>query len=68
MLAMHQNIQNKLRKEIHDVLGDHDGDIDEIHIQKFKYLDMIIRETIRMYPIAPLMVRKTTGQIKLGIY
>ncbi|KAF7998237.1 hypothetical protein HCN44_009635 [Aphidius gifuensis] len=66
MLAIHQNIQDKLRKEIYDILGDDDDDdIDEIHIQKFKYLDMIIRETIRMYPIAPLMVRKTTGEIKL---
>ncbi|XP_033225974.1 cytochrome P450 4C1-like [Belonocnema kinseyi] len=64
MLAMHSKVQKKVRKELFDVLGD--KDVKAELLPDLRYLDLVIRETLRLYPIAPLMVRKITGDIKLG--
>ncbi|XP_043278375.1 cytochrome P450 4c3-like isoform X2 [Venturia canescens] len=63
MLGMHPAVQEKVRNEVNAVLGDEA--IDEDHIPKLKYLEMVIRETIRLFPIAPLMVRQLKGDIVL---
>lgn len=36
------------------------------HLPELKYTEMVIKETLRLYPIAPMMVRQTTGDIDLG--
>lgn len=56
--------QDKVRDEIKEVLGDDDLQID--HLSELKYTEMVIKETLRLYPIAPMMVRQTTGDIDLG--
>lgn len=57
-------LQNKVRDEIREVLGDENLEFD--HLPKLKYTELVIKETLRLYPIAPMMVRETTGDIKLG--
>ncbi|XP_015117288.1 cytochrome P450 4c3 isoform X2 [Diachasma alloeum] len=64
MLAMHPEVQKKVREEVDEVLGESE-DVREEHLSKLRYLEMVIRETLRLFPIAPLMVRKTTGRIEL---
>ncbi|XP_011315413.1 cytochrome P450 4C1 isoform X2 [Fopius arisanus] len=64
MLAMHPGIQEKVREEVVEVLGGSE-DVEEVHLSDFKYLERVIRETLRLFPIAPLMVRRTTGVIEL---
>ncbi|XP_058808693.1 cytochrome P450 4C1-like [Phymastichus coffea] len=62
-LAMNQEIQDKLREEIKKVIGDENVRIE--HLPELKYMEMVIKETLRLYPIAPMMVRQVTGDIDL---
>ncbi|XP_063983081.1 cytochrome P450 4C1-like [Diachasmimorpha longicaudata] len=64
MLAMHPEVQKKVREEVEEILGESE-DVQEEHLSSLGYLEMVIRETLRLFPIAPLMVRKTTGRIQL---
>ncbi|EZA52300.1 Cytochrome P450 3A6 [Ooceraea biroi] len=63
MLAMHPEIQDTLRKEISTLDNE---TINSSCLLRMRYLHMVIKETLRLFPIAPLMVRELTGDIKLG--
>lgn len=64
MLGGHRSVQDKARTEVDDVLGD--GEINAEHLSRLKYIEMVIKETLRLFPIAPLMVRQLSGELKLG--
>ncbi|KYN22899.1 putative cytochrome P450 6a13 [Trachymyrmex cornetzi] len=55
-LALNQEIQDKTRREIHNAIGD--GKLTYDAVQEMKYLDMVILETLRKYPPAPLFARR----------
>ncbi|KAL6424953.1 hypothetical protein ACFW04_009350 [Cataglyphis niger] len=59
-LALHPEIQNKLRKEILQALVKFDGKITYEMIMSLPYLDMVFFETLRMYPPAEYLQRTTT--------
>nr|QTM97422.1 Cytochrome P450 [Sitophilus oryzae] len=56
-LAQNQDIQNKLRKEIEDVLLVHDGKVTYEAVMEMKYLDMVVNEAMRKYPPVPVISR-----------
>ncbi|XP_021957568.2 cytochrome P450 6a2 [Folsomia candida] len=60
-LALHPEIQDKLRKEVEAVLDENDGDFTYDSIHRMTYLDMVINETLRFYPPAP-MTNRTCSQ------
>ncbi|XP_075166832.1 cytochrome P450 6g1-like [Haematobia irritans] len=58
-LAKHPDIQEKLKKEIHMVLKEENSSqISPEAINKIDYLEMIINETLRLYPVSPILERK----------
>ncbi|XP_037815470.1 probable cytochrome P450 6a13 [Lucilia sericata] len=59
-LALNQEVQNKLRKEILDVLAQHDNQITYESLKEMKYLDMVVSETLRKYSVVPHLVRTCT--------
>ncbi|XP_056638463.1 probable cytochrome P450 6a13 [Diorhabda sublineata] len=64
-LAMNQDIQEKLRKEILEVLKKYDGDITYEGVQEMQYLDQALQETLRKYPPIPLLPRICTKTYKI---
>ncbi|KAI4456042.1 cytochrome p450 [Holotrichia oblita] len=64
-LASHLNIQAKLREEIRRVLKKHNGEITYDAIQEMKYMEQVINETMRLYPIAPAIGRVCTQDYKM---
>ncbi|XP_011297741.1 cytochrome P450 4C1 isoform X2 [Fopius arisanus] len=64
MIAMHPEAQRKIRKEILQVMRNET--INEPETKRLNYLDLVIRETIRLFPVGPVLPRKTTDEIKLS--
>lgn len=58
-LALNPDIQQRLRTEIQDGLRDNKG-ISYDLLFELEYLDMVVKETLRKYPIIPAMLRKCT--------
>ncbi|XP_068081149.1 cytochrome P450 9e2 [Anabrus simplex] len=56
MLATHEDVQRKLQQEVDEMLGD-DHQLTYEKVQKMKYLDMVISESLRFYPPAPFLDR-----------
>lgn len=66
MLAMHQNIQNRVLTEIKQNLSSKDSSIEYEDLPKYVYLEMVIKETMRLIPIAPIFARICEGYVKLS--
>uniref|UniRef100_A0A0C9R7N8 CYP4C1_13 protein n=1 Tax=Fopius arisanus TaxID=64838 RepID=A0A0C9R7N8_9HYME len=64
MIAMHPEVQRKAREEVLAVFKNET--INEPETKQLHYVDMVIRETIRLFPVGPILPRKTTGDIKLS--
>ncbi|KAF5275809.1 hypothetical protein FQA39_LY06669 [Lamprigera yunnana] len=56
-LSVNPDIQHKLRDEINREIEKHDGITYEA-VQDMKYLQMVISETLRKYPLTPLLARE----------
>ncbi|CAG8550601.1 15572_t:CDS:10, partial [Cetraspora pellucida] len=54
LLAIHKDVQEKARKEVLNILGDNLTPSTEQHTS-LKYLNMIIRENLRLYPPAGIL-------------
>ncbi|KAF7278759.1 hypothetical protein GWI33_007992 [Rhynchophorus ferrugineus] len=59
-LALNQDIQDKLRKEILDISEENDGNITYDVIKQMKYLDMVICEVLRKWPPFVIIGRECT--------
>ncbi|GJQ69785.1 Cyp6g1 [Trypoxylus dichotomus] len=63
-LAKHEECQDKLRKEIENIMSKHET-ITTDALKEMDYLEMIIRETLRMYPVLPFLDRKVAKDYKI---
>ncbi|XP_050514503.1 cytochrome P450 6a2-like [Diabrotica virgifera virgifera] len=59
-LAQNQDIQDRLRAEILDVLEKHDGELTYEALKEMEYLEQTILETLRKYPPIPILPRVCT--------
>lgn len=59
-LALNRDIQERLRQEIIDSLAENNGTFTYDSVSQMKYLEMVVSETMRMYPPANLLTRKCT--------
>ncbi|KAI4456047.1 cytochrome p450 [Holotrichia oblita] len=59
-LACNYDIQDKLREEIFDVLYEYNGEITYEALHEMKYMDQVINETLRKYPVVSMILRKCT--------
>ncbi|XP_070493750.1 probable cytochrome P450 6a13 [Chironomus tepperi] len=64
-LALNQDIQDRLRDEIEEVLAKHNGEVTYDAISEMKYLDMVLSETLRRYPVIDTHLRKCVKDYKI---
>ncbi|XP_049824786.1 probable cytochrome P450 6a23 isoform X2 [Aethina tumida] len=64
-LAHRQEIQDRLRKEIREVLNKYNQEINYESIQEMKYLSQVLDETLRLYPLVPTLTRRCTQNYKI---
>ncbi|XP_067952041.1 cholesterol 24-hydroxylase-like [Watersipora subatra] len=66
-LGRHPNILQRLREELSVVVGDEEY-LTYDHIHRLRYMDMVIRESMRLYPTAPSTFRKLNRSCDIGGY
>ncbi|XP_065214692.1 probable cytochrome P450 6a20 isoform X2 [Planococcus citri] len=64
-LTQHPDIQNKLREEILSTLESNNGEMTYEMMRKLPYLEMVIAETLRKYPLGPILLRLCTENYKI---
>ncbi|XP_078043390.1 methyl farnesoate epoxidase-like [Augochlora pura] len=66
-MVMHQDVQRKLQKEIDSAIPS-DKHPDIADRLKFPYGEAVINETLRMWPLFPLLPRRAVCDTQLGDY
>ncbi|XP_067005237.2 probable cytochrome P450 6a13 [Anabrus simplex] len=59
-LALHPEIQSRLREEVDAVLKENEGNLTYDALQQMQYLDQVISETLRKYPPGDIIIRICT--------
>ncbi|EZA47525.1 Cytochrome P450 9e2 [Ooceraea biroi] len=64
-IAVNPDVQTKLRAEIEDVLKQNNGKPTYESINSMKYLDAVVTETMRLYPLASFLDRVCTEDFEM---
>ncbi|XP_046962446.1 cytochrome P450 4C1-like [Vanessa cardui] len=67
-LANEPEIQDKIYEEISEIFGDSDRAVTTEDLNQMKYLECCIKESLRLYPSAPLIARYVQKETVLGGY
>ncbi|XP_049869844.1 cytochrome P450 4c21-like [Pectinophora gossypiella] len=65
MLAKHQEVQEKVFKELQQVFGGSTRLVTAEDLGKMKYLEAVIKESLRLYPPVPILARELQKDIML---
>uniref|UniRef100_A0A182VYA7 Cytochrome P450 n=1 Tax=Anopheles minimus TaxID=112268 RepID=A0A182VYA7_9DIPT len=66
LLAMHPDVQDRVFEEIHSIYGDSSLNITYETISAQNYLEQVIKEAMRLFPVAPIIGRETIESVQLG--
>ena len=66
LLAMNPEAQEKVVEEAKDVVGSEDNEVDETKMDELKYLETVIKEAMRLFPVALLQPRTVKAEVQLG--
>lgn len=59
-------LKDKVYDEIYQVMGDGDQTVTIEDTVKFVYLEQCIRETLRLYPVGPIILRRLLDDVKIS--
>lgn len=65
MLAMHPEVQEKLYRELVDVLGRDYDFADKKLLANCEYLDQVTRENLRLFPVVPVVSRQVSENFEI---
>uniref|UniRef100_A0A2S2Q055 Cytochrome p450 n=1 Tax=Sipha flava TaxID=143950 RepID=A0A2S2Q055_9HEMI len=65
LLAIQPDIQDKVYDEIYSIMGDGDESITIEDTNKLVYLEQVIKETLRLFPVAPMFLRVLQDDVKI---
>ncbi|XP_003534174.2 uncharacterized protein [Glycine max] len=60
-LLRHQSVMKRLQDELENVVG-MNRHVEEIDLEKLAYLNMVVKETLRLHPVAPLLVPRESRE------
>lgn len=66
LLSRHPEAQQKVYQEIQTVMGERTT-LTMADLQEFKYLECVIKETLRLYPSVPSISRFVEEDFQMGI-
>jgi cytochrome P450 len=59
-------LQNKVYEELESIFQGSDRSTTMKDLTEMKYLERVIKETLRLYPSVPIIAREITEDIQLG--
>ncbi|XP_045446245.1 cytochrome P450 4d2-like [Melitaea cinxia] len=65
LMAKYPQVQNKVYEELCEVLGDANKPIVKEDLHKLKYLERVVKESLRLFPPVPFVIRKVEADIEL---
>ncbi|XP_075970128.1 cytochrome P450 4d2-like [Anticarsia gemmatalis] len=65
LLARYPDVQEKVYQEIQEVFGDSDRPLVVEDLPHLKYLELVIKESLRLYPPVPIISRKVETEVTL---
>lgn len=68
MIAMHKRVQEKIIAELRGVFSSVEDPVTSSTLTQLPYMKMVIKESMRLFPIAPITVRKATHEFELNGY
>lgn len=68
LIGSHPQVQKKLHEEIDAILGESDRPLNNEDLKELKYLDLVIKETLRLFPSVPYFGRKISEDCDVGGY
>nr|KYP40176.1 Cytochrome P450 71A1 [Cajanus cajan] len=60
-LVRHPRVMKRLQEELNNVVGTN-KQVEESDLTKLPYLNMVVKETLRLYPVGPLLVPRESLQ------
>lgn len=60
------NFQEKIFEEIFRIFGDFDCEVTMESLKLMEYTEMVIKETLRLYPVVPMYMREAQEDIELS--
>lgn len=66
-LSIYPEVQQKVYEEICQVYNDDAIEIDNDNLGQLKYLDMVIKETLRLFSPIPISARETIEELDIGL-
>ncbi|KAJ8954176.1 hypothetical protein NQ318_005771 [Aromia moschata] len=66
-LGLHQDMQQKIHEEVMEVVGP-SRQVEPADLPHLKYMEMFIKETLRIFPVATLILRDIDVDVDLGDY
>ncbi|CAH0554485.1 unnamed protein product [Brassicogethes aeneus] len=64
-MSQHQDVQDRVRQEVNEVLAKHNGEINYESIMEMKYMTQVIQEALRKYPPIPDVSRRCVKEYKV---
>lgn len=68
MLAIHQDLQEKVFREIKDAHSSQTSHTSYETLGKLVYLEMFIKETMRHFPVGPILGREALEDTPIRLY
>nr|XP_018909369.1 PREDICTED: cytochrome P450 4C1-like isoform X1 [Bemisia tabaci] len=68
LLGNHPDIQEKCYEELDDIFQGSDRKATVDDLRSMKYLEQVIKESLRLFPSAPMISRKAKADTKFGDY
>ncbi|CAG4964125.1 unnamed protein product [Parnassius apollo] len=68
LIGSYKEVQDKVYNELEEVFGQSDRDVEKQDLPRLTYLEAVIKESLRLYPIAPVINRFIDMDLKLKNY
>ncbi|CAL1279535.1 unnamed protein product [Larinioides sclopetarius] len=68
MIGLHPWVQDKIQEELDSIFGEDNRDATMEDLKDMKYLECVIKESLRLYPPVPAIGRMLRNDLQIGEY